>query len=199
MPRPPLRLSSRLRLQPTARQPCLRCLYSAPATPPPASPVLAKLRIDLKNAMKAKDTARLAVLRAVLAEITNSSKTSSPITTDLQLLSLLKKRTSGAKAAEQEFRAAGRGDLVQREEEQRRVLEEYAEGLEAETMGDVEVRAVVERTVGEVEKGGAKVQMGEVLKRLFAPGAELDGKMVEKKEVVRILKEVMEKRGSGGA
>lgn len=149
--------------------------------------------------MKAKDTARLAVLRAVLAEITNSSKTSSPITTDLQLLSLLKKRTSGAKAAEQEFRAAGRGDLVQREEEQRRVLEEYAEGLEAETMGDVEVRAVVERTVGEVEKEGGKMQMGEVLKRLFAPGAELDGKMVEKKEVVRILKEVMEKRGSGGA
>ncbi|KAJ9635769.1 hypothetical protein H2199_008121 [Coniosporium tulheliwenetii] len=169
MPRP-LRLSSRLRLQPTARPPCLRCLYSTPATPPPASLVLAKLRIDLKNAMKAKDTARLAVLRAVLAEITNSSKTSSPITTDLQLLSLLKKRTSGAKAAEQEFREAGRGDLVQREEEQRRVLEEYAEGLEAETMGDVEVRAAVERMVGEVEKEGEGADGGGAQEAVCAGG-----------------------------
>ena len=151
--------------------------------------------------MKAKDTPRLSVLRAVLAEITNSSKTANPITTDLQLLSLLKKRTSGDKAAEAEFREAGRGDLVAREEEQRRVLEEYAGGLEAETMGDAEVRGVMERVIGQVEVEGAKVQMGEVLKRLFAKGGELDWKMVERREAVRILKEAVDTRagGSGGA
>src|SRR3954471_6261859 len=100
------RTSLRLRSQFT----CFRCqhsplyrLYSTPSTEAPASPLLSKLRTDLKSAMRAKDTARLSVLRSLLADITNASKTSSPITNDVALLALLRKRISASQTATDEF------------------------------------------------------------------------------------------------
>lgn len=141
--------------------------------------------------MKAKDTNRLAVLRSILAEVTNQAKTSSPVKTDMQMLSLLRKRTASAKAASDEFKAAGRQDLVDKETGQVEVLEEYAGGVE--TMSLDKVRDVVNKTVDEMKQGGSKVGMSEVLKRLLGPGGALDGKPVEKAGVATIVKEVLAK------
>lgn len=69
---------------------CSQCrTYAAPpsATSVPASPLLFKLKGDLKTAMKEKDTNRLNVLRGIIADVTNSAKTSNPIKTDMQLVS----------------------------------------------------------------------------------------------------------------
>ena len=78
---------------------CPQCRHYATTSEPStlqAPPLLLKLRSDLKTAMKAKDTPRLNVLRALLADVTNSAKTSNPIKTDMQLLSLLRKRAAAA-------------------------------------------------------------------------------------------------------
>lgn len=140
--------------------------------------------------MREKDTNRLNVLRGLLAEVTNSAKTATPVKTDMQLLSLLRKRAASAKAASDEFKTAGRDDLVEREESQVKVLEEYAGGVE--TMSADEVRDIVIKTVEEAKaQQGSKVNMGEVLKKLLGPGGSLDGKPVEKKEVAGIVKEVL--------
>ena len=93
---------------------------------------------DLKTAMRAKATARLGVLRALLAEITNASKTSSPISDDLSLLALIKKKTGQSQGAIEEFEKAGRQDLVEKERSQKEILEEYA--------GDVKVMSREEVT-----------------------------------------------------
>lgn len=68
--------------------------------------------------MRAKDTHRLTVLRALLAQTLNASKTSSPISTDAQVLSLLRKNTSASKSAAEEFTTAGRQDLADKENAQ---------------------------------------------------------------------------------
>nr|POE87851.1 altered inheritance of mitochondria protein 41, mitochondrial [Quercus suber] len=169
---------------------CPQCRTNATSTIAPASPLLLKLRTDLKTAMRSKDTARLSVLRSLLAEITNAAKTSKPVTTDLQLLSLLRKRAAAAKAAGEEFRIAGREDLVKKEEQQAKVIEEYAESVD--TVGETEIRNAVVMAVEEIKKeAGDKVVMGDVLKRLLALGGSLDGKPVEKAQVAAMVKRVL--------
>ncbi|KAJ9130155.1 GatB/YqeY domain-containing protein [Coniochaeta hoffmannii] len=173
-----------------------RCLgarfYSSEEAPPP--PLLAKLKGDLKAAMRAKDAPRLAVLRSVLSATLNASKTASPIKTDQQLVALLRRQAKTQKLSVEEFRGAGREDLAEKELAQIRVLEEYAEGSGVQTVGEEELRGILEATKGELAAEGitGRNALGETMKRLFAPGGPLDGKDVEKGEVSRLVKEVMQ-------
>ena len=168
-------------------QACRRA-HSTPAAAG-APPLLLKLRNDLKTAMKAKDTNRLNVLRALLADVTNAAKTPSPITTDMQLLALLRKRSASAKAAGDEFKAAGRQDLTDREEGQARILEEYAGGVQ--TMSIERVRQAVQEVVSELRANDPALKAGSVMKALFAPGGKLDGQPVEKSVVPGLVKELL--------
>ncbi|KAK3678377.1 hypothetical protein LTR78_001674 [Recurvomyces mirabilis] len=176
---------------------CAHCRhYATPsdtATPAPAPALLLKLRSDLKTAMQQKDKPRLNVLRGVLAEVTNAAKTNKPIQSDMQLLSLLRKRAAAAKTASAEFSSAGRQDLVETEEQQARIMEDYAGGVEV--MSGEGLREAVQKVVEEVKRaaGGKATSMGDVLKRLIGPGGTLDGKPVEKVEVSRLVKEMMGK------
>ncbi|MCJ1478532.1 hypothetical protein MMC13_007212 [Lambiella insularis] len=152
----------------------------------PAPPLLMKLRSDMKAAMKAKDTNRLEVLRGIIAETTNASKTATPFKTDIQILSLLRKRAAASKAAAQEFGAAKREDLRDKEEAQIAILEEYASGVE--TVGEDQIIEVAARVVGQMRTEGQTVNLGTVLKTLVGAGGELDGKPVEGAKVARIVK-----------
>ncbi|KZF25381.1 GatB/YqeY domain-containing protein [Xylona heveae TC161] len=165
--------------------PYLRTYATAPNTPQ-VPPLLAKFRTDLKDAMRAKDTTRLNVLRALLAEVTNAAKTSNPYKTDIQLLSLLRKRAAASKAAAQDFLEANRADLKEKEDAQIAILESYAGGIQ--TVGEEEIRAAVNQVIEKLKEEGARTDMGSVLKRLVGPGGELDGKPVEKAEVAKIVK-----------
>lgn len=143
--------------------------------------------------MQDRDKPRLNVLRTLLAEVTNAAKTSQPIKTDMQLLSLLRKRAAAAKAASAEFKGAGREDLVEAEEKQAGIMEEYAGGVETTSLEDIQ--SAVTQTVGEMKDAamGKAVGMGEVLKKLLGPGGSLEGKPVEKSEVARVVKEAVGK------
>ncbi|SMQ51186.1 unnamed protein product [Zymoseptoria tritici ST99CH_1A5] len=165
---------------------CPRCrTYATPI--PPAPPLLLKLKGDLKTAMKAKDTNRLNVLRTILAEVTNSAKSPNPIKSDMQLLSLLRKRAAAAKNAGDEFKAAGREDLVEKEEQQAAVMEEYAGSVE--TLSEDDIKAAVRGVVDSAE--GDKPNMGVVLKTLLGPGGSLEGKPVDRAVVARLVKQVI--------
>ncbi|KAH2463617.1 hypothetical protein KXW63_007644 [Aspergillus fumigatus] len=150
---------------------------------------MARIRSDLKVAMRAKDTARLNVLRALISETNNSTKTSSPIQTDLQLLSLIRKRVAAAKEAANQFAEADRPDLKEKEDAQVAILEEYAGKVE--TMSLEDIQAVVSQEVSKLKEAGKKVEVGGLLKSLFAPGGALDGKPAERAEVAKIAKEAV--------
>ncbi|KAI1351368.1 Yqey-like protein-domain-containing protein [Xylaria sp. FL0043] len=156
----------------------------------PAPPLLQKLKADLKAAMRAKDAARLTVLRAALASTLNASKTSSPVTTDAALVALLRKQARGCADARDEFAAAGRDDLAAKENAQISVLDEYVAGSGVEELSGDELRAVVKDVVDGLG-GGEKPKLGDVMKTLLAPGGPLDGKTVEKAEVARVVKDVV--------
>ncbi|PBP21068.1 hypothetical protein BUE80_DR008083 [Diplocarpon rosae] len=151
-------------------------------------PMLLKIRKDMKTAMQQKDTNRLSVLRSLLSQSLNASKTSSPINTDMQMLALLRKSVSAGKAASAEFSAAGRQDLADKEELQIKVLEEYVG--EVDVLGEEEVRRAVQGVLEKLQGEEKEIKMGDVLKRVFSPEL-LGDKPVEKGDVARIVKELL--------
>ncbi|KAK2759530.1 hypothetical protein FQN54_003009 [Arachnomyces sp. PD_36] len=172
----------------SARLPLRAVRYNSTASSPP---LLSTLRTDLKTAMKAKDTARLNVLRAIISETNNAAKTSSPVKTDLQLLSIIRKRATASKEAGRQFAEANRNDLKEKEDEQVAVLEEYAGKVE--TTSPEEIQEAVSQTISQLQKDGKKVDLGAALKLLFAPGGALDGKPAEKSQVAAAAKELISK------
>ncbi|KAI9824109.1 MAG: hypothetical protein M1832_002179 [Thelocarpon impressellum] len=165
----------------------MHCRQASTSTAAP--PMLQRIRSDLKTALKAKDTNRLNVLRSLLAETTNLAKTSNPITTDVQLLSLLRKRSAASRTAAAEFDGAGRADLRDKEEAQVAVLEEYAGGVE--TVGLEEIGRVVGGEIERLRADGCRVDVGGVLKGVLGEGGLLAGKPVERGDVARLVKEVL--------
>jgi len=138
--------------------------------------------------MRNKDTNRLNVLRSILSQTLNASKTASPINTDMQMLALLKKTANAGKAASEEFAGQGRQDLADKENSQVSILEEYAGTVEV--LGETEVREVVKSLVDAIKGEGGSLRMGDVLKRVF-DAAVLGEKNVDKGEVTRIVKDVL--------
>jgi uncharacterized protein YqeY len=138
--------------------------------------------------MQTKDTNRLSVLRSLLTQTLNASKTSTPINTDLQMLALLRKSANASRIASAEFRGAGRQDLAEKEESQLRIMEEYADGVE--TVEDEDIVAAVKGVVDKMTNEGATMRMGEVMKRVLAPEV-LGEKPVARGDVAKMVKQVL--------
>jgi len=121
-----------------------------------------------------------------MAEVTNASKTSNPFKTDIQLLSLLKKRAAASREAAAEFSNAKRDDLSNKELAQVAVLDEYA--AEVQVLGKEEMASAIQKVISQKQTDGETVNVGSVLKALFAPGGGLDGEAADRAEVARLAK-----------
>lgn len=135
------------------------------------SVVLPRLMADLKDAMRAKDTPRLNVLRTIRAEITNASKTPKPIDSDSKLLALLKKQMANAEKAIAEFESAKREDLIEKERAQMKVMQAYVE--EIPVMSQADMDALVEEAVALLTKDSGKAPFGAVMKAVLAKATGL--------------------------
>lgn len=125
----------------------------------------------------------------MISETNNAAKTSSPIQTDIQLLSLIRKRAAAAKEAAQQFAEADRPDLKEKEDAQIAILEEYAGHVK--TLSVDEVEAIIAKEISAMKEAGKKMEIGQVLKALFAPGGALDGKPADRKEVAGLVKKAV--------
>lgn len=148
----------RARIPTSPRLICLR--YSSTAS---EATVLPRLQSDLKTAMRSKNKPTLNVIRALQAEIINASKTAKPITTDGALHSLIQKQIKGSTTALQEFEAAKRDDLVQKEQDQLDVLRKYAE--EIPKVEESEIDGLIEGAVKALDEG--KRTFGSVMGRVM--------------------------------
>ncbi|ERT00897.1 hypothetical protein HMPREF1624_02131 [Sporothrix schenckii ATCC 58251] len=175
----------------TARYCAQRRTYSSEEDAPPP-PLLVKLRGDLKTAMKAKDKNRLTVLRSIMAATLNASKTANPVNTNAKVVALLRKTAKSSQDAVAEFRQAGREDLAEQEENQIKILEEYADSGGVK-IDPAEVEAVAKEVLAKLkeERGGATVKAGDVIKVLVAPGGPLDGKDIDRAEMARTVKNLV--------
>lgn len=132
-----------------------------------------QIEADLKSAMKARDTSRVATLRMALAGIKNlrvSPGRSGELTDDetVQLLTReAKKRTEAAEAYEQ----AGRDELAQKERAELEVLQGYLPSQ----LDDGELARVVDETITEVG-GGRTLGPGDLGKVMAAVMPKVRGR-----------------------
>ena len=128
----------------------------------------------MKEALRSRDTLRLETIRGVRGAIRNKEiEVGESLGEDgiLRVIcGLVKQRSDSI----DQFQAAGRGDLVEKESAERAVLEAYLPA----TPNEAEVERVVRETIAEVGATSPK-EMGRVMKpALERLGPAADGKLV---------------------
>jgi uncharacterized protein YqeY len=128
-----------------------------------------KLQADLTAAMKQRAERRTMTLRGVLAEITRLEKDVCRAANETEILQVIKRERARREEALEFARKANRADLIEQNESEARILNEYIPaGLAAD-----EVNAAIAEQIG----AGIN-QIGPLMKALREKfGARLDGKM----------------------
>lgn len=145
---------------------------------------------DLKEAMRAKDDVRLRTIRSLRAALTEREielrQGGAAVLTEEQEIAVLQKQAKQRRDAIEQFRAAGRDDLAQREEEYAVIASYLPQQLDDEAIRKV-VEAIVAETGASSMKDIGKV-MGPAMQQLRG---RADGRRVQ--EAVRAV------LSSGGA
>jgi uncharacterized protein YqeY len=113
---------------------------------------------DMKNAMRAKDTARLGTIRLLLAAMKQKEVDERIELDDGAVVAIIEKLIKQRKDSISQFQAANRDDLVAIENAELIVLQAYM----PEQMSEAEVAAVVAKAVAEVGANGPQ-DMGKVM------------------------------------
>ena len=137
-----------------------------------------KIRTELAEAMKARDTARLAVLRGLLASFTNElvAKGRKPDEklSDEDVIAIIRRAVKQRKDSITQFRNGGREDLAAKEEEELKMLESYLPAMMS--LEDVRKIAIeLKEKLGAKDKSKMGQFMGALMKELKgqADGAEV--------------------------
>jgi uncharacterized protein YqeY len=139
-----------------------------------------KILADIKSAMVSKDTVKLNTLRFLNSAIKNKEIDSrpTPITAD-DIMTVIKKLAKQRKESIDQFRAAGRTDLVDAESAELKILETYLPAQMSREQIETIVAEVITAT-------GAKTikEMGTVMKEAMVRTAgSADGKLLS--EVIK--------------
>ncbi len=118
-----------------------------------------QLNEDLKSAMRAKDQARLSVIRSVKAAILAQETRGERISLDeAGILQVIAKEIKERKDANREFERGGRQDLVEKNLKEIEVLSSYL----PEPLSEEELREIIENAVQASAAMSAK-DMGKVM------------------------------------
>jgi uncharacterized protein len=129
----------------------------------------ARLRDDLKTAMKAHDTTRVMTIRGVLTEITRLEKDVRREANDDEIVQILKRERARRDEALEFARKGNRQDLVTQNEAEAKVLDGYIPA----GAGAEDIRAAVEAQVA-----AGVSQIGPIMKALKEQfGGRLDNKL----------------------
>ena len=128
----------------------------------------------LKDAMRAKDAAKLASLRLVLTAIKNREKEVRRSLEDQEVISLISTQIKQRKESIDHYSKAGREDLVKAEERELQILEAYM----PEQLSEEEMSQALDEVISEVGAVSMK-DMGKVMKAAMAKLAgRADGRVI---------------------
>jgi uncharacterized protein len=130
---------------------------------------------DLKGAMRAKDTAKLGVLRMLKSALKYAAIAKSGAEADLndaEVAQVIRKQAKQRQDSIESFEKGGRSELAEKERQELSILNAYL----PQAMSPEEVSRIVRETIDEVG-ATSKAQMGAVMKALQAKLAgRVDGK-----------------------
>lgn len=141
-----------------------------------------QIRNNIKEAMKARDTVRLEVMRGLLTAFTNelvaTARTPQDMLSDEEAIKVITRASKQRKDSIEQFTKGGRIDLVNVEEDQLKILEEFLPKLmDIDEIEKIVKEKIAELPVKDLTKKG--MFMALVMKDLKG---KADGSMV--KEVV---------------
>jgi uncharacterized protein YqeY len=132
----------------------------------------AQLQDDLKNAMRAGDTTTRDTIRFTMASLKNARIDKGRTLTPQEEIAVLQRDAKRRQESIDQFRAAGRTDLVEKEESQLAVLKRYL----PEELSDDDVAAIVAETIAETGTTSLK-ELGKLMPLLIQRAAgRADGK-----------------------
>jgi uncharacterized protein YqeY len=138
------------------------------------------IKDQMKDAMRAKDTVKLTVLRGLLAAFTNelvaTKRTPRDTLTEEEVLVVVTKASKQRKDAIEQFEKGGRQDLADNEKDELVILQTFL----PELMSEEEVTAIVQKIVDDLnikDKSGIGQLMGKVMGELKG---KADGGLVKK-------------------
>ena len=123
----------------------------------------ARLTDDMKQAMRAGDKPRLAVIRMGLAAIKQREVDDRIELDDTQVLSIIEKMIKQRRESVSQFRAGNREDLAEREEAEITVLQAYL----PEPLSEGEVETLIETAI-QTTGASSMRDMGNVMSELRA-------------------------------
>ena len=140
-----------------------------------------KINEDLTAAMKARDAARLSVLRMMKSAVKNKEIEARQELEDTQAIQVLSTLIKQRQDSIEQFIKGGRNELAEKEAVEIKVIEEYL----PTPISDEEIAAVVVEVIRLSGATSAK-DMGSVMKQSMA---RFSGKLVDGKKVSAIVKQ----------
>ena len=136
-----------------------------------------KIMADMKEAMKAKDTAKVSTLRLLLSEIKNREIDKRGELADDEVIAVIQKAVKQRKESIEQYEKAGRSELVEKEKRELEILESYL----PQPLTEEELDALIDETIKEVGATSVK-DMGKVMKAIMPKvRGRADGKLVDQK------------------
>jgi uncharacterized protein YqeY len=117
----------------------------------------------LKDAMRARDEAKMTTLRLVLTAIKKREKEARSLLEDQEVISVITSQIKQRRESIEQYRKAGREDLAQTEENELQILQGYM----PEQVSEEEISNTLDEIIAEVGAVSMK-DMGKVMKAAMA-------------------------------
>ena len=117
-----------------------------------------KIQEDMKAALKAKEQVRLGTIRLLLAAIQRREVDERITLDDVQVIAVVEKLIKQGREASEQYRQAGRQDLLDKEASEIAIFEAYL----PEQLSEAEVQKLIAEAIAETGAGSIK-DMGKVM------------------------------------
>ena len=122
-----------------------------------------KIADDMKTAMKSKDTEKVSVLRMLNSQIKNKQIETKKELSDDEILEIVAKQIKQRQDSIKEYKSGNRNDLVQKEENEIKILKPYL----PEQLNDDEIKKIINSVINQTNAQDMS-DMGKVMQEVLA-------------------------------
>ncbi|CAG8451633.1 6561_t:CDS:2, partial [Ambispora gerdemannii] len=152
---------------------------------PRVLPLLAKIKSDIKDAMRSKDKGKLNVVKGLLSDITYASKSANSTntipSTDADICTIIQRAIKRRQESIDQYSAANRTDLASAEQTELEILQTYL----PPQLSDQEIEDEVKKVLSSVGASSVK-DLGRVMKEV-----KLDPSRAPKKRISEVVKRLL--------
>ena len=146
--------------------------------------LITQIQNHVKDAMKAGDRLKLSTLRMLLAAIKQKEIDTRSDISDDDIISIIEKQMQQRLEAAEQYEAAGRNELFEKESQEAEILKAYL----PEKMGEEEVKEIIEKIISEMGEISMK-EMGNVMSAL----KDQAGSKIDMKLASQMVREIISK------